>query len=51
MGFRCVKDLPGQAPPQKAFAEVRRTFRGFSAEKPLSDDAFQVRVHSGGSSF
>ena len=42
MGFRCVKDLPGQAPPQEAFAEVRRTYRDFSAEKPLSDDAFQV---------
>ena len=42
MGFRCVLDLPGQKPPQVAFAEVRRTYRDFSAEKPLSDDAFQV---------
>jgi serine/threonine protein kinase/pimeloyl-ACP methyl ester carboxylesterase len=43
MGFRCVKDLPGQAPPQEAFSEVRRTtFRDYSAEKTMSDDAFQV---------
>jgi hypothetical protein len=42
MGFRCVLDLPGQAPPREAFAEVRRTFRDFSAEKPLSDDTFQA---------
>jgi hypothetical protein len=42
MGFRCVLDLPGQKPPQKAFAEVSRSLRDFSAEKPLSDDAFQV---------
>src|SRR5262249_24005998 len=42
MGFRCVRDLPGQKPPQEAFAEVSRTLRDFSAEKPLSDDAFQV---------
>jgi pimeloyl-ACP methyl ester carboxylesterase len=42
MGFRCIKVLPGQAPPQGAFMEVSRTFRDFSAEKPLSDDAFQV---------
>ena len=42
MGFRCVMDLPGQAPPQEAFAEVRRTYRDFLAEKPMSDDAFQV---------
>ena len=33
MGFRCVKDLPGQAPPREAFAEVRRTYRDFSGGK------------------
>jgi hypothetical protein len=42
MGFRCILDLPGKAPPQQAFAEVRRTYRDHSAKKPLSDDAFQV---------
>jgi hypothetical protein len=42
LGFRCVKDLTGQGPPQEAFAEVRRTNRDYSTEKPLSDDAFQV---------
>jgi dienelactone hydrolase len=42
MGFRCVKDLPGQEPPKEAFAEVKRTLRDFLAEKPLSDEVFQV---------
>ena len=43
MGFRCVKDLPGQQPPKEAFAEVQTAAcRDFLAEKPLSDDAFQL---------
>jgi pimeloyl-ACP methyl ester carboxylesterase len=42
MGFRCVLDLPGHKPSKEAFAEVRRTYRDLSAEKPLSDDTFQV---------
>jgi pimeloyl-ACP methyl ester carboxylesterase len=42
MGFRCVKYLPGQEPPKQAFAEIKRPVRDFLAEKPLSDDAFQV---------
>jgi hypothetical protein len=43
MGFRCVRDLPGKGPPKEAFAEVvRRSYRDYSAEEPLSDDAFQV---------
>ena len=43
MGFRCVKYLPGQEPPEKAFEEIKRAARDFLAEKPLSDDEFQTR--------
>jgi hypothetical protein len=42
LGFRCVKDLPGQKPPKEAFAEVSYKLRDFSVEKPLSDDGFQL---------
>jgi hypothetical protein len=41
-GFRCVKYLPGRDPPQEAFAECKRPRRDLPAEKPLSDEAFQL---------
>jgi predicted esterase len=42
MGFRCVKYLPARDPPQEAFAECKRPRRDPLAEKPLSDEAFQL---------
>jgi dienelactone hydrolase len=41
-GFRCVKNLPGQAPPKEAFEEVKRPVRDFLAVKPFNDLQFQI---------
>jgi serine/threonine protein kinase len=42
VGFRCVKEFPGQPPPPEAFAEFKQPRRDLSREKLLSDSEFEL---------
>jgi len=41
-GFRCVKYIWADAPPEALAAPIDRQFRDYSKEKPVSDDVFEV---------
>jgi pimeloyl-ACP methyl ester carboxylesterase len=42
IGFRCVKHLPGQEPPQEAFDEFKQPRRDPLREKLLNDSEFEL---------
>jgi cephalosporin-C deacetylase-like acetyl esterase len=41
-GFRCVKYVGADAPPETLAAPIDRQFRDYGKEKPVSDEVFEV---------
>ena len=41
-GFRCVKYVGAEGPPEALAAPIERRFRDYSKEKPVSDEVFEV---------